>query len=245
LTLDIDCLGFLKMSRGSPGSAEWFLVAKGKKLGPLSREKLGEIACQGGLDPRLDMVWREGMGDWMPAGLVEGLFERRVPEPESEEEDFFFHHELTGPWPGVGRVGFFLGAVVMPVVAYFLLPLFVDVVESRAGVGISQYVPFLYVGLVVLVLHAIMMRFSNLGMRRWWLFGLLIPGLDCWLGFRLFACPTGYALTKRLGKAGWALAVPYWLGVVVGVAGLAMFVFGDEMPKPEIANRNVWIDRIP
>jgi uncharacterized membrane protein YhaH (DUF805 family) len=67
-------------------------------------------------------------------------------------------------------------------------------------------------------------RFANLGMSGWWLLGSLVPILNWWVGYRLFACPPGYAMHKKMDGAGIALAILYWLGVALGLAVFALFV---------------------
>jgi uncharacterized membrane protein len=54
--------------------AEWFYAREGRQEGPVSFEKLTEIARGGGLNPDKDLVWTTTMKDWTPAGKVEGLF---------------------------------------------------------------------------------------------------------------------------------------------------------------------------
>ena len=67
-------------------------------------------------------------------------------------------------------------------------------------------------------------RFANLGMSGWWLLGALVPFPNWWVGHRLFACPPGYAMHKKMDGAGIALAILYWLGVALGLAVFALFV---------------------
>lgn len=55
-------------------AAEWY-YAKGKeKVGPLTAAQLKQLILSGELT-RTDMVWKEGMGKWTPAGQVDGLFD--------------------------------------------------------------------------------------------------------------------------------------------------------------------------
>ncbi|MBC8126987.1 MAG: DUF4339 domain-containing protein, partial [Gloeobacteraceae cyanobacterium ES-bin-144] len=62
----------------------WHYTLKGKRFGPVSYQELNMAAAQTGMDPRLDMVWRQGMEQWKPAGEIDGLFEGRVvSDPEN------------------------------------------------------------------------------------------------------------------------------------------------------------------
>ena len=54
--------------------SEWFYARDGRQEGPVTFEKLAEIARSGGLNPGKDLVWTSTMKDWTPAGKVEGLF---------------------------------------------------------------------------------------------------------------------------------------------------------------------------
>jgi len=218
--------------------AEWFLAVDGEKLGPVSREEMEELVRLGGLDPRADMVWSEGMDRWLPAGEIEGLFERRAPdevaetpgmavtvtEEEIEEDEELmddelapprFHSDLTQSWPGAGRGEYFLASVVLPMVGNVALAFIASVVNAE----LAKYVPFLSAGFMIIAVYAAMLRFSNLGMSRWWMLGMLVPVLNWWLGYRLFACPPGYVQTRKLDALGWILAVLYWLMFALVLAG--------------------------
>ncbi len=224
-------------------SSEWFLAVKGEKLGPVSRKELEEFARLGGLDPRADMVWKEGMADWLPAGEIEGLFERCAPDeveespgmaatadsaaPEvwgNEVEDPYFHHDLTEPWPGVGRGGYFLGTMVLPAAGNILLTVLATLAASMLSAEIVQYLPFLGIGFAIIAIYVTVMRFPNLGMSRWWTLGFFVPVLGWWLGYRCFACPPGYALTKKLDTLGWILAILYWLTLAMIMVGTVVLL---------------------
>ena len=67
-------------------AASWFYSIKGQKQGPVESSRLRELAQQGGLSPT-DMVWREGMAEWIAASKVKGLFPEGagVPPPMPPE----------------------------------------------------------------------------------------------------------------------------------------------------------------
>lgn len=72
---------------------QWHYISNGQQCGPVTTDDLHELALDGNLHPD-DLVWREGMADWAPAGKVKGLFDGvttkpppkppRVPKPEKE-----------------------------------------------------------------------------------------------------------------------------------------------------------------
>lgn len=74
-----------------------------------------------------------------------------------------------------------------------------------------------------------MKRFQNLAMSGWWWLGLGVPILQIWLYYRLFACPPGYAFTKKLDVAGKILTTLYVLSLVASVA--LGIVFGAAVMK--------------
>ncbi len=53
---------------------EWYVRRNEKKLGPFSNKDLRKLAAAGKLAPA-DLVWKEGLGDWVAASRVESLFE--------------------------------------------------------------------------------------------------------------------------------------------------------------------------
>lgn len=53
---------------------EWYYAKGGQQNGPVSFEKLRDLAASGLLDPSKDLVWNATMKDWVPAGQVEGIF---------------------------------------------------------------------------------------------------------------------------------------------------------------------------
>jgi hypothetical protein len=67
------------------------------------------------------------------------------------------------------------------------------------------------------VLHFNLERLLNVGMSRWWFLGNFVPLLNLWVGYRCFACPAGYAYHKKLDGIGVALAIIYWLMILVAI----------------------------
>ena len=52
---------------------EWYYSHGDKQSGPISAAELRQLVASGALRPD-DLVWREGMADWVPAQNVKGLF---------------------------------------------------------------------------------------------------------------------------------------------------------------------------
>jgi hypothetical protein len=75
------------MSDSSPASSRWYWSKRGsdERNGPISGEKLRELAEEGDLEPE-DLVWTEGMDDWEEASSVEGVKDFFVSPPPLPEE---------------------------------------------------------------------------------------------------------------------------------------------------------------
>lgn len=59
----------------------WYVGIKGQRSGPFTSSQVRQMAARGELGPG-DMLWREGMADWVVASTVKGLFGEPV-EPVS------------------------------------------------------------------------------------------------------------------------------------------------------------------
>src|SRR5262245_54926646 len=56
---------------------EWYFTVQGQRQGPVSTAQLREYAASGHLQPS-DLVWKDGMPNWVPAGDARGLFPHEV-----------------------------------------------------------------------------------------------------------------------------------------------------------------------
>jgi hypothetical protein len=67
-------------------ATDWYFACDGQQSGPVSSNELKQVADTGKLKPD-DLVWQEGMKEWIPARKVKGLFETKtavaVPPPVS------------------------------------------------------------------------------------------------------------------------------------------------------------------
>lgn len=224
----------------------WFYTNEGEKVGPVTIAELRVKAVEGSLNPRLDMVWSHGMADWKPAGEIEGLFERRAPEikealapaadPYKPPQQESVAHTMAsqGSWPGARRRSFLIATILFPFVWQFGFSAANVIIIQQLGKEISAVLLMVaaFVPLVVGVYYGLA-RLVNLGMSRWWYLGNFVPILNFWISYRCFACPAGYAYHKKLDGPGLALAIIYWLLVlitiilVVGVIALMFGAIGD------------------
>jgi uncharacterized membrane protein YhaH (DUF805 family) len=219
-----------------PGGNAWHYTREGERHGPVTFDELVEKAREGSLNPRLDMVWTQGMEEWKPAGGIEGLYEKRKTAEEREtlapasdpyappqQGESGEAPDMKG-WPGANRRFFLIVILLFPVLWNLLTPLAMPFLSAQLGAQIMTYVT-LAVSLVPVLIGIIitLMRLVNLGMSRWWYLANFVPFLNFWLGYRVFACPPGYASHKKLDGAGVALAILYWLLVLILILSIAAF----------------------
>jgi len=220
---------------------QWFFSTGGERFGPVGFDYLLDLAKSGKLDPRNDMVWTTTLSDWEPAGQVEGLFERRPVKNTEVALDAGSDFASTGSFeskpipkahfPGTGRLGYLMGTLVVPVILvvgwFYVLPFILPYVPEN----LRDYLPPVVFPLAgLLVLATTVKRFWNVGMSGWWLFGLMVPLLNVWLGYRLLACPAGYAVGLKLDGIGKLLAVLYWGPLIAGIglgAAAGVGAFGE------------------
>ncbi len=250
----------------------WFITKEGERCGPYSLEELKAKVELHELNPRLDMAWKDGMEDWIPMGEVEGLFEKNTTAEslekkdhkdqkinskkkeeretksafgESEFEDEPSNNPEDEEWEGASRGGFFFFIYIFPIIWLVGLSY---ASKMMGGILGEDLVPVVTGCLALLPLltgiFAILQRFQNLTMSRWWFFGLFAPLLNFWLGYRLFACPPGYAEHKKLGALGWILAIIYWLPLVAMIAlGALVTIKGPDMFKDVIEKNREQYDQ--
>lgn len=74
-------------------ASEWYYTKSGQRFGPVSGQQLKELATNGQLGQG-DLVWQEGMAQWMPAKTVQGLFEVGSAAPAAIEPTPSVHPAL-------------------------------------------------------------------------------------------------------------------------------------------------------
>ncbi len=201
---------------------------------------------RGELNPRLDLLWKEGMQDWIPAGNIDGLFEKNQGAlspgeiaPESYPEETARAKMIAeNRWPGASRSSFLIITLLFPVFWAFGLRHGIDALVGRLQPDLLGQLHF-WLGFVPLLIALVIVikRFDNLAMSRAWLLGMLVPILNLWVGYRLSACPPGYAAHKKLDGIGWFLAILYWLLIITMVASISYAVFILDQPPGEGGER--------
>ncbi len=92
---------------------DWFYTQAGAQQGPVSFEQLVALAAQGGLDPRVDLVWNESMTQWAISGEVPGLFPESsasapnagaTVNPYSPPQSRWLEPAVAAPGPGLTEI---------------------------------------------------------------------------------------------------------------------------------------------
>lgn len=224
---------------------EWFVSRGGQRFGPVGFDTLVESAKAGRLEPRTDLVIGGDLEDWVPAGQIDGIFERNDPAEKDEvapgdhrppadsladSGSYDFGEKQTKlKLPGAPRLGYLLGVTVLPAILAIGLGKVMPQLQAALGPDFGRFVPLVVLVVPLVVLVITVKRFQNLAMSGWWVVGLLVPILNWWLNYRLVACPPGYGFTKKLDVWGWILAVLYWLSLVGSM--VLFFLFGITMIK--------------
>lgn len=244
----------------------WFFSQGGQQQGPVPFSELQAKVHDGELDPAKDLVWKEGMANWTAVGQMREVFQvagEPVPEPKPEpaptpspnpkpeptnkqaiqqparqpeirEEKKNFEAEVDG----ANRMHYFLGVYVFPIVWMFILSFVLTALGSESGLAgflalVGVLVPF------VVVLVVALKRFTNLAMSRWWILGKLVPLLNLWVGYRLFACPAGYGAGRKMDAIGIFLAILYWLSLIAAVATIPLMMviaITTALDNPQLMN---------
>ena len=227
----------------------WFYTREGERLGPVSFSDLQAKAAEAELDPRLDMIWTQGMDDWKPAGEIEDLFKKREPEvkeslapeagpykpPSQGSVEDMMHKE--GDWPGARRRSYLFFTILFPVIWNVIFMAAAPFLTAQLGPEIVQVISLVAAFLpMVFVIYITLNRLVNLGMSRWWFLGNFVPILNFWIGYRCFACPAGYAYHKKLDGPGIALAILYWLLLLIAilVVGAVVALMFNMIGSPEL-----------
>jgi hypothetical protein len=246
-------------------TATWFILHEDLRYGPFTAEQLREGALDHELHPRYDMAWQEGMDDWIPVGEVEGLFEKTGGSEAEQKQDQKNkkNEEKAAPfgendtdddsddieeeeWSGSSRGGYIFFIYIFPILWFAGLAYGSKLLPEILG---ENLIPWVVGGLALLPIFtsiiAILQRLDNLAMGRKWFLGLFVPLVNIWLGYRLFACPPGYAEHKKLGWIGWILAIFYWLPIVaiMAVCGL-LVVKGPDLYKGILEKNSAQYEKI-
>lgn len=211
----------------------WFYTANGERIGPVGIGHLRELAEEKKLHPRLDLCWTKGMDEWLPAGEIDGLFEKKRSENTEQSQSSETSQVgaskrsegelklelLNAKWPGASRRVYLFAIWVLPALLvggvallgqFFLNP--EDAADAKLLTIASVGAGLLMLGIIILVS---VQRFDNLGMSGWWILGHMVPLLNLWVGYRAVCCPAGYEFHRKMDGIGIFLAILYGLPMIL------------------------------
>lgn len=206
---------------------EWYFTLGADQVGPVSFEELKAKAAAGELHPRNDMAWKPGMDEWVAAGQIENLFEKRAMDGADAMGASMTAMEASKPaaaeetvlWPGASRRWYILLVLLFPILWAVIALTVATFMGSSLSPGFQKL--FLLLGLLVpvwVVIDVSLSRLTNLGMNKLWFFIYCVPVVNLWLAYRSVACPAGYAKGTKMDPIGWLLGGVYWLCVIGWVA---------------------------
>lgn len=121
----------------------WYVGRNGTRTGPFAPTQLREMAATGQLQPG-DLLWREGMANWVQASTVSGLFAAQRPLPPSPVP-------AVNPYaaPAVGDFQAYSTSAGGPVQYAEYLPRVGAALLDGVFIGLMGCIPALGIGIVI------------------------------------------------------------------------------------------------
>ncbi len=211
---------------GISADTVWYYSLAGERSGPVTLETLQGMARAGEFNASRDMAWMPEYAEWLRMREIPELAKvmpsaqpdapatpMRMAGESAEEIAFDEPEERFGDMlkarqdPGIGRIAFYILALVM--VPGLAFAGHFAATKILKDVEIAKLTALVILGLGYLL--ATLGRLKNLAMSGAWILALVVPLLDLWVIYRLTVCPPGYAEHKRLGAGGVFLACLFWL----------------------------------
>lgn len=218
-------------------STSFYIIRTEEQEGPVTLEEMQGMLTTGDLKPE-HLCWTEGMADWEPvANVLPDQTPVPPPEVASAPER---SSEVVNPYApprssladtparrvresyygGLGRL------------SYFLITTGLTVLQGATEELHSLPMTLGLVGVVIVgTIYATLLRIKNLGMTRWWLLWMIVPGLNLVGWYRLTFCQEGWGDSRTLDKTGKVLV---WIFVVLLLLVIgSVFLLGPEGLKAE------------
>lgn len=161
-------------------TAEWYYAKNKQKVGPITAAQLKQLVANGEIT-RTDMVWKDGMAKWTPAGQVTGLFTSAPtgPPPLTFDEPEAAHSgtAVESPWPAHERTGFTITQWIgFGAAGIFGLVGFASIIDALIHDGRGLCCGPMSFGLTALVIWLVVFN-------TWMMHGRWVPvdGTDGWL----------------------------------------------------------------
>ena len=104
---------------------------------------------------------------------------------------------------GMSRLMFWIATFTLPIAVEILAEIFSAVLGELAALPIA----ILGIAHVTAIFAITALRLINIGKSGWWCLALLIPIVNLLIFLRCLACPAGYAIHKKLDRAGKVICV--------------------------------------
>ena len=126
-------------------------------------------------------------------------------------------------YPGIGRLAYFGWQFLLSIITYAILfvVIFGAAAAESSGGMVGGFFLIMILGSIAGFVIAVK-RVQNLGMSGWAVLWALVPFMNIWIGWRMFACPAGYHHHEQLDQAGKVLT-----GIMIGfiVLGIVANIF--------------------
>jgi len=116
---------------------------------------------------------------------------------------------LRREYPGIQRLGYFLGMVGFGILDSLLTP------KGR----FDEPSPFIGIVIMAVAFVLVVARLRNIGSSGWWALLALVPVANLWIGFKCLVAQEGYQDAEELDSIGKLLA-----GIFVGFLILMVLV---------------------
>lgn len=124
--------------------------------------------------------------------------------------------ELESTYPGIDRLYYFLARIAMILVMVFAVSFF----GFESGV-----IGYVSLGISIASTILDVMRLRNIGVSQWFVFLRFVPYVGQLLSIGLQSAQTGWADTKRLDRAGWAIVATH--AAIIGV--IFYLIYGTKI----------------
>lgn len=217
----------------------WYFSKDGAQEGPVTAGQIAALVNASALDRATTLVWREGLADWIPldqspvfeeAGARPPLTLRPAisstpsinPYGVSSETLAASRARFEMPleYPGIGRLVYFLVHIGTAIASYVLIFALVMIALGSKSRGFPTAGLLLLMAVAALFsLYMSVKRLQNLGMSGWAILWALVPIMNLWIQWRMFACPAGYEDHRTLDTAGKVIS-----GIAIGMLALAVIM---------------------
>jgi len=105
----------------------WYYSHKDEKSGPYTSSKIKELAHQGEID-YFDLIWREGLDNWVEACNIEGLFTNKNSPPPTRKNNESNQQSEKSEKP--------IGVTVASIIMFLTVPLWIIIAIIQAGASL-------------------------------------------------------------------------------------------------------------